>query len=204
VNPTSTLHFVKCELKDVSNFVKKYHYSHTHPGGIDYSFQLIYNNKLSGACLFGHMAGNPKALCIAEGIDNPLLYRELMRLVLLDEVPKNSESKFIAWCIRWLKKNTNLVGLISFADPKFGHSGIIYKASNWTYCGLQKQDRPRLIINGTELHPRMAYNRHGTSSVKQLKEMGLNIKMLPREPKHRYVYLLQDGLKLKNRLFNLK
>jgi len=150
------------------------------------------------------MAGNPKALCIAEGIDNPLLYRELMRLVLLDEVPKNSESKFIAWCIRWLKKNTNLVGLISFADPKFGHSGIIYKASNWTYCGLQKQDRPRLIINGTELHPRMAYNRHGTSSVKQLKEMGLNIKMLPREPKHRYVYLLQDGLKLKNRLFNLK
>lgn len=47
-NPTSTLHFERCQLKDVSDFVKKNHYSHTYPGSIDYSFKLIYNNKLGG------------------------------------------------------------------------------------------------------------------------------------------------------------
>ncbi|MEK6882240.1 MAG: hypothetical protein AABY22_21660 [Nanoarchaeota archaeon] len=200
------LHFEKCELKDVSKFIKDNHYSHTYPGGVDYSFRLLYNNQLAGACLFGHMAGNPKALCLIEGYDNPLLYRELMRLVLLDEVPKNSESKFIAWCIRWLKKNTDLIGLISFADPKFGHSGTIYKASNWIYCGLQKGIlRPRMIIEGEEMHPRMAFNKFGTSSIYKLREMGLTIEIQPREPKHRYVYILKLELKnlLKKRLFNV-
>lgn len=160
---------------------------------------------MGGACLFGYMAGSAKASCVIEGHEDQNEYRELMRLVLLDEVPKNSESKFIAWCIRWLKKNTNLLALISFADPKFGHSGIIYKASNWTYCGLQKPDRPRIIINGVEVHPRMAYNRYGTSSITLLKERGLNIELKYREPKHRYVYLLRNGCyKFKDRIFNKK
>jgi hypothetical protein len=126
-----------------------------------------------------------------------------MRLVLLDEVPKNSESKFISWCIRWLKKNTDLAALISFADPKYGHSGTIYKASNWTYCGLQKQDRDRIFINEKEVHPKSAYNIYGTSSIEKLKQMGLQIRTEPREPKHRYVYVLRDEYKklLKSRIF---
>lgn len=203
VNPTSTLHFERCALKDVSEFVRKHHYSHTYPGSIDYSFKLLYKEKLAGACLFGYMAGNPKAMCIVEGQESPSSYRELMRLVLLDEVPKNAESRFIGWCIRWLKKNTELLALISFADPAFNHSGIVYKASNWKYCGLQKQDRPRIIIDEIEVHPRMAYNRYGTSSLVKLKEKGLNVRTEPREPKHRFVYLLRDGdYKFKERLFN--
>lgn len=197
-NPISALHFERCKLSDVSDFIKNNHYSHTYPGGVDFSFRLFFNGELAGACIFGHMAGNPKALCLCEDVDDPKMYRELMRLVLLDKVPSNSESKFIGWCIRYLKKNTDLV----FADPKFGHSGTIYKASNWKYCGLQKPDRPRMIINGTEIHPRMAYNRYGTSSVVKLKSMGIGVQLSPREPKHRYVYILKDGLKLKTRLFN--
>jgi hypothetical protein len=188
----------------VSNFVKSNHYSRTHPGGIDYSFKLIYKNQVMGACLFGYMAGNPKAMCLIDEQDNPKLYRELMRLVLLDEVPKNSESKFIGWCLRWLKKNTDLIALISFADPKFGHSGTIYKASNWKYCGLQKQDRPRIIIDGKEVHPKSCYNLYGTSSISKLKELGMKVDLKEREPKHRYVYVLRDELKgkLKTRLFS--
>ena len=203
VIPSLPLHFERCSLKDVSDFVKQNHYSKTYPGGIDYSFKLNYQSELGGACLFGYMAGNAKASCILEGYEDQNKYRELMRLVLLDKVPKNSESKFIGWCIRWLKKNTDLLALISFADPKFGHSGTIYKASNWTYCGLQKQDRPRLIIDGIEIHPRMAYNRYGTSSIKALADMGIKVTTLPREPKHRYVYVLKPELKhlLKKRLF---
>lgn len=194
-NPTLPLHFSKCNLKDVSEFVKTYHYSHTHPGGVDYSFNLYYNSQLAGACLFGHMAGNPKAMCVLNGYNDPTKYRELMRLVLLDEVPKNSETKFVGWCLRWLKKNTDLLACISFADPKFGHSGTIYKAGNWLYTGLQKPDRPRMIIDGIEVHPRMAYNRYGTSSTSKIINLGHTVDLVYREPKHRYVYILRPELK---------
>ena len=41
-------------------------------------------------------------------------------------------------------------------------------------------------------------------NLQKLRELGLNIEILPREPKHRYVYCLNDSLKplLKKRLFN--
>jgi hypothetical protein len=204
-SPSLPLQFSPCRLLDVSKFVKQYHYSHTHPGGIDYCFRLDVLGSLMGAALFGQMAGNPKASCLLKGHENPQDYRELMRLVLLDEVPKNSESQFVGWCLRWLRKNTGVLAVISFADPRYGHTGIIYRAGNWVYCGLQKQDRPRLIIDGSEIHPRMAYDKYGTSSTKMLVEvMGLDVKLEPRTPKHRYVYVLRPELKnlLKDRLFS--
>jgi hypothetical protein len=190
---TPDLLFSRCELKDVSKFIKKYHYSHTHPGGVDYAFRLDWNGQLSGACLFGWMAGNPKAVLIKG--KEPKDFRELMRLVLLDEVPKNSETRFVGWCLRWLRKNTEVIACVSFADPKFGHSGVIYKAGNWTYLGKQKPDRPRLIIDGIEVHPRMAYDRYGTSSTKKIREMGHTVVEEPREPKHKFVYLLKPEVK---------
>lgn len=199
-NPASPLHFEKCPVSTISLFVKDHHYSHTHPGFADICFRIVRDNQTVGAAIFGHMVGNPKASCICEGYENPKDYRELMRLVLLDDVPKNTESQFIGWCIRYIRKNTSILALISFADPKYGHSGIIYRASNWVYTGLQKQDRPRILIDGKEIHPRRCYNVYGTSSLKILKEMGLNIETAPREPKHRFIYLLRNNLTLKQRL----
>ena len=199
--PTSTLHFMRCGLSSVSGFVRGHHYSHTHPGGIDYCFAITEGQRILGACMFGYIAGNPKAMCVCKGIDEPAKYRELMRLVLLDEVPKNSESKFIGYCLRWLKKNTEIVALVSFADPKFGHVGTVYQATNWIYTGIQKQDRDRLILKREdlfgsfekEIHPKTAYNRNGSSSASALGD----IRTEARQPKHRYVYLLRGGLQLK-------
>lgn len=189
--PTSALQFFPCRLKTVSSFIKEHHYSHTHPGGIEYSFGLLWNGKLAGACVFGWMAGNSKAKHLP-GYD-PRHFRELMRLVLLDGVPRNSESRFIGWCLRWLKRHAfNVHVVVSFADPAFGHVGTVYRASNWIYMGLQKLDRPRLIVNGKEVHPRMAYDRYGTSSLVKLREMGMNVKTRFREPKHKFVFVLRD------------
>lgn len=187
--PISTLHFSRCQLKEVSKFIKKNHYSHTYPGGVDYSFKAVSNNEIVGACIFGYMAGNPNA--IHYNGYNPKDFRELMRLVLLDQVGKNAESKFISWCLRYLKKNTNIKCIISFADPKFGHTGIVYRASNWQYLGKQKPDRPRMIIDGKEIHPRMAYNKFGTSSYKKIRLMGHTVELLYREPKHKYIFILK-------------
>jgi len=185
--PTPSLHFEPCKLRDVAAFVRTYHYSHTFPGGIDFSFRLLMDGQLAGVALFGWMAGNPEAKVCGFGKGD---VRELMRVVLLDEVPKNSETKFIGWCLRWLTRNTQIKAIVSFADPAHGHTGVIYKAGNWHYEGLQKPDRPRLIVDGIELHPRMAYDRYGTSSYLKIREMGHTVELRPREPKHCYSYLL--------------
>lgn len=197
--PTPTLHFRRTELREIDPFIKKYHYSHTRPGGADFSFALDWGGKLSGAILFGYMAGNPRGMQVFNEISDPASYRELMRLVLLDEVPFNSESRFIGWALRWLRDNTELLGLVSFADPYHQHTGGVYRATNWIYTGLQKPDRPRMIINGIDVHPRMLLDRYGTSSKPKLEALGLQVVLQPREPKHRYVYVLHPeyGLTLR-------
>lgn len=127
--PTPSLHFARCALQDVSAFVRTHHYSKTHHKVVVYAFSLAMNEVIAGACLFGMAAGNLKCMTVLNGHDNPRDYLELQRLVLLDEVPKNSESQFIGWCLRWLKKNTTIKAIISFADPTYGHNGTIYRAN---------------------------------------------------------------------------
>lgn len=196
--PTPSLHFRLVDLQEVSAFVKTNHYSGNHPL-VDYCFGAYYDDALMGVCMFGHVGGNPDVACILKGHDNPLEYRELSRLVFYDDVPKNSESQFVSWCIRWLKNNTELLGLISFADPVQGHRGTIYQASNWVYTGLQRQDRDRMFVDGVEHHPKRLYNMYGTSSVPKLqailKAKKKKLTFAEREPKHRYVYVLRPELR---------
>lgn len=195
-NPTPSLHFHPCLLREVSSFVKQNHYSHTHHKVVVYAFCLLMDGVLAGACLFGMAAGNLKCMTVLTGHDNPRDYLELQRLVLLDEVPKNSESRFIGWCLRWLKKNTSIKAVVSFADPVYGHSGIIYRASNWIYTGRQKPARDRIFLDGREMHPKQFYNIYGTSSISKLKELLPNNEITTgfRDTKHRYVFVLRTEL----------
>lgn len=184
--PTYPLLFSRCTTKDIKSFVREYHYSKSCPTG-DYVFKACSNDRLVGGAVFGYMGGNPHARY--RGF-HTVEVRELKRLVLLDEVPKNSESKFIAWCLRWLRKNTKLKIIVSFADPEYGHVGVVYKASNWIYDGVQKPDRPHLIVDGLAVHPRTAVGRYGTSSVGRLRSLGHIVTTRPRIPKFRYLYIL--------------
>ena len=52
---------------------------------------------------------------------------ELNRLCCIDDTPTNTESYFLGSSMRWLKKNTDYQVIVSYADPEYGHSGIIYK-----------------------------------------------------------------------------
>ena len=45
------------------------------------------------------------------------------------------ESKFIAWCLRQLRRQKPNIILFSLADGAFGHVGNVYKATNFIYTG---------------------------------------------------------------------
>jgi hypothetical protein len=76
---------------------------------------------------------------------------ELRRLCCIDDTPKNTESYFIGWTLRWLKKNTVHKTVVSYADKEYGHFGTIYKASNFVLDGERKGVRV-IVFNGKRYH----------------------------------------------------
>jgi hypothetical protein len=60
---------------------------------------------------------------------------ELNRLWMRDDLPDNSESQFIGWCLRWLRKLKPAMILVSYADGEMGHVGWVYQGTNFLYTG---------------------------------------------------------------------
>lgn len=114
----------------------------------DYCFGLFDQEKLIGACIFGRPAMANQWKKYAEKAEDLI---ELRRLACIDDTPRNTESYFIGHCLRWLKHHTELKIVLSYADANYGHSGIIYRASNFKYNGLTSKGRV-IIWNGKKYH----------------------------------------------------
>ena len=87
---------------------------------------------------------------------------ELARLWLKDAVPKNAETFFIAKSVKWIKSfNKNVDVLVSYADPSAGHSGTIYRASNWLSDGRTDQERKTARFDYADSATGKKYSRRG-------------------------------------------
>jgi hypothetical protein len=168
------------------------HYLHSFPGCTKLCFGAFMDNRLLGAITFG--AGPANAFRLVEGssIDDCLT---LTRLWLSPELPKNSESRIIAISIRYLKKYTKLKFLVTYADPVQGHVGTIYQATGWLYTGLSEATPKFDVGDGIARHSRSFSHALGSHSLKYLSDCGLDIKVIPQLPKHRYIYLLDQSLR---------
>lgn len=135
-----------CPRKWIQDFIEKWHYSHSINGlRTSYCFRLISeNNKLIGGALFGSlgMANNWKKFAEKEEY-----VIELHRLCCIDNTLKNTESFFISRCLRWLKQNTNVKIVVSYADENYNHKGVIYQASNFKYLGITAPSKMILFDN---------------------------------------------------------
>lgn len=62
----------------------------------------------------------------------------LSRLVVDPSVPTNGASYLIGRSVRLLKKDGRWSTLVTYADEGEGHTGAIYRATNWEYLGSMK------------------------------------------------------------------
>ncbi len=138
-----------CERRDISSFIEEHHYSQSINGVMaKYSFKLLDREGiLIGAALFGSL-GMANAWRKYGEIPEDVL--ELRRLVLIDDTKRNAESFFIGAMLRWLRKNTLVKIIISYADPNHGHIGTIYRASNFKCLG--KTSPGRVIVCGNRIY----------------------------------------------------
>ena len=109
---------------------------------------------------------------------------ELSRLCIHPDTQSsehNITSWFVSRSIRQLRKDTEVKAIISYADSDF-HSGTIYRACNFKYCGLSDPKKDFYYADGT---------KHSRGKVK-----GAEGEWKERSRKHRYVMIFDKTLEL--------
>ena len=189
--------------RSIAPFIEKYHYSQNVNGVQSTNcFGLYKEGNFGLPTMIGAMMyawPSMPATAKKYNPDDPLRIYELRRLVCIDDTPTNTESYFIGQTLKWLKKNTDIQVIVSFADPHHGHSGVIYKASNFIYKG-ETGKGSILMVDGKEMHSRSLNQRKRPYSreIKRRYDAGdpnIFVKKLP--SKHIYVYYLDKRVRRK-------
>lgn len=135
----------RVERAEVRDFIEEWHYSASINGCIaDYCYVLLKPcGEIAGAMFFGRMAMANQWKRFSENESEVI---ELRRLCCIDDTPKNAESFFIGRSLKLLKQDWGKGVVVSYADKEYGHTGVIYKASNFKMIGEIKG--ARVIIWG--------------------------------------------------------
>ncbi len=169
-------------LKDISKTFKS-----------GYNYGLYKNNEFCPLNI-----GGIQGVCIFTGLPVPEIAKgafglerheqqglfELSRLCIHPNTQQseyNITSWFVSKAIRRLRKETNVRGIISYADSDH-HAGTIYRACNFQYCGLSESKKDFYFADGT---------KHSRGSVR-----GSKGEWRERSRKHRYVMVFDKKLDL--------
>ena len=180
---------------EAADLLLRFHYlkdiSKTFKSG--YNYGLYKNNEFCPLNI-----GGIQGVCIFTGLPVPEIAKgafglerheqnglfELSRLCIHPNTQQseyNITSWFVSKAIRRLRKETNVRAIISYADSDH-HSGTIYRACNFLYCGLSEPKKDFYFADGT---------KHSRGSVK-----GSEGEWKERSRKHRYVMIFDKKLNL--------
>ena len=180
----------------VRDFIEQHHYSHNINGLMSsYCFAMYdQQQQMVGAMIYGKLGMANAWKKYGNSIDEVM---ELRRLVLVDDTPKNSESYFIGRTLRWLKANTAVTTIVSYADPNYGHSGVIYRATNFEHAGMTAPGKV-IIWNGKKYHDKAIRTKYKgelkpfAKRLRQALEDG-EAHYAKQLPKHIYIKTLRPG-----------
>lgn len=195
-------------MSDVGDFFTKKHYMKRNPI-VKFLFGIYdFDNLLCGVSSFGtapssfwnnggHLFNNKHKIIVTE----------LNRVVINENMPKNTVSFFISKCIKLLPKD---IVIISYADINQNHTGYIYQALNFLYCGESKPmcKSKDYEINGKKYHGRtmdselirkICGNKY--NDILNFEDNFLSIGGIVNnhKPKHRYI-LIKANKSIRNKL----
>ena len=180
---------------DAAELLLRYHYLKDISKGFKsgYNYGLYKKNDFSPLNI-----GGIQGVCIFTGLPVPEIAKgafglerneqqglfELSRLCIHPDTQQreyNITSWFVSKAIKRLRKDTEVKAIISYADSDY-HSGTIYRACNFRYCGLSEPKKDFYFADGT---------KHSRGSVK-----GCDGEWKDRSRKHRYVMVFDKNLDL--------
>ena len=162
--PINTRLYEVAELagdRESKAFILTHHYSAFYPSA-RFRFGLFTGGELVGVGIFSHPC-NDRVLTRVFPVSASESV-ELGRFVLLDTVPANGESWFLARAFECLRRK-GLAGIVSFSDPvprtrvdgtiiHRGHFGLCYQATSATFLGRTEPRTVHLLPDGTVLNER--------------------------------------------------
>ena len=158
-----TAHYEVAPIPDdrtARSFIEQHHYSGCYVAARR-RFGLYWGGLLVGVAVFSV----PMQGAVLDRLPCPRdVSVELGRFVLLDLVPANGESWFLARAFELLHRE-GFEGVVSFSDPLprtsadgavifGGHVGTIYQATNAVYDGTNRPHTIRLLPDGTVISDR--------------------------------------------------
>lgn len=172
-----------CSYEAAKYACEKFHYSKSIPAGKLIKIGVWEDEKFIGSIIYGRGANNNAHKYFKVDMTECC---ELTRVALTKHV--HEVSKMLAISLKLLKKLCPKLKLVfSYADKtNQGHSGAIYKASNWVYLGERTTGKgAHYIINGKKIHGRSARAKYGNE-----RNFPKNWQNCDPETKHLFVYYL--------------
>ncbi|GAB3889948.1 hypothetical protein GCM10028803_00510 [Larkinella knui] len=126
------------DSKSANAFVRRHHYSGKVVNNSQLHFGCFYDNRLHGVLSFGPSMDKSKLIGLVSGTGwNEFV--ELNRMAFDNFLPRNSESRCIAVCLRLIRRECpHIKWVISFADGTQCGDGTIYRASGFVLTGISK------------------------------------------------------------------
>lgn len=184
--------------KAAKEYIIKNHYSHGCHNAPSPCYGLFDKDDLIGVLMFATPCSENVRASIFGG-ENKDKVIELHRLHILDITPKNTESWFIARCLKMLKSDKpQIKAVISFSDMTQGHNGTIYQATNFYYIGKTSPCTFYIDQTGRLRHPR----QNGINITKEIAE-GYGWKPVKRMSKNRYLIFLPSSKSEKRKLIRM-
>jgi len=134
---------------DARAFVRAHHYS----GKVTASSQLhlgaFIGARLVGVAQFGPPMDRSKLVGLV--CDTPWNgMMELNRLALIDDTPRNTESRFLSVCFRMIRQNApHIQWVVSFADATQCGDGTIYRASGFVLTAIKVNKQILRMADGS-------------------------------------------------------
>lgn len=199
INIKDSYYIKEITYKQATELVIKHHYLHRKSScSIAYGLHEKSTDEIIGVITYGKPASN--SLCVGIcGKDESKNVVELTRLWIKDDTLKNTESFFIGNTLKLLSYEI----IVSYAEVRMGHLGIVYQATNWIYTGLSDK-HVVWLVNGEEgSHSRHLLDEYG--GVNNAKEaLGEKLVKGERPRKHRYIFFNGSKKRKKELLNKLK
>lgn len=176
-------------VREIRRAIVTGHYSAVMPDATQEAFAAYWNEVVVAAVAYGP-GGNSKTFgAVIPGFDSSNA-RELIRLWVHPDAPKNTASYVVAKSLRLLPDKVGLV--VSFADSGQGHAGYVYQALNFYYCGMSGEGVRYTDKSGVEVTARLANvykmrnpDKFADKSLNEIRsELGWTA--VKSHPKHRY------------------
>ena len=177
--------------REAKDFIIKYEWL-KNIGSSKYCYGMFIDKCLAGVVCFSDPVA-PKSYSKLLDINEGEIL-QLSRGASSHWAPKWVGSKLISESLKRIQKKLNIKIVVAYADPKAGEIGTIYQASNAYYIGYTNPGGAKKYkIKGTVYHPRKLHKKFGTRNIGFLKKLDPKLQIIKIHPKHRYIFILQNG-----------